>query len=373
MQNFINQLEKIKKEFEEESLKKNQFNIFSALHKETSEKQLHSRFISYLLSPVSKHGMGDTFLKAFIETISESYSHIKEYNIENSCVRPNEKDKREYKDIDILIKNNKQVIILENKIFAKDSTHFNKDPENQIQLQRYYNIIKKDNDKDIFAIYLTLDRHDPEQLDKIRKSFPVYKIDYRKEIIIWLNKCIDFVSDPFMKNILDQYKAIVINLTNDVDRARELKFLIANNIEEAWSKYNEISDMPDFKHVKWHTVDDFWIELAKCLEENLNVKILKQISMKEITKVTHKSRVGSFGLTLKSPKNEFWYIVNDIKEGLTYGRLNSETKIKGKDWFSISNDIKFSEFSNKETFELIDPQKIDRLTNYITDSLGKVI
>lgn len=95
--------------------------------------------------------------------------------------------------------------------------------------------------------------------------------------------------------------------------------------------------------------------------------------MKEITKVTHKSRVGSFGLTLKSPKNEFWYIVNDIKEGLTYGRLNSETKIKGKDWFSISNDIKFSEFSNKETFELIDPQKIDRLTNYITDSLGKVI
>lgn len=51
---FLTELFKIKKQYQEEEDKKDKLNIFRALHKAHDEKYLHSRFIAYLLSPASK-------------------------------------------------------------------------------------------------------------------------------------------------------------------------------------------------------------------------------------------------------------------------------------------------------------------------------
>ena len=49
---------------------KEQFNIFSILHKENDEVELHSRFISIMLSPNSKHKKGTKFLELFLKAIN---------------------------------------------------------------------------------------------------------------------------------------------------------------------------------------------------------------------------------------------------------------------------------------------------------------
>ena len=122
--NIILQQEKVKKE---ESRKRGeQFNIFEVLGVQTSEVRLHSAFLSELLNPQGDHGLGDKFLKAFVEEIvlnckdfsfdSNSAQVITELNIGTIS-----EDYKEGGRIDILIQdNNNHVIIIENKIYAGD-------------------------------------------------------------------------------------------------------------------------------------------------------------------------------------------------------------------------------------------------------------
>src|SRR6056297_2314612 len=72
---------------------KNRFNIFSALHKEHDEVNLHSRFIAYLLSPKSGHGFNNKFAEIFVRKVlnlDEEY-----FNLSNYEVIPNEFNKSE--------------------------------------------------------------------------------------------------------------------------------------------------------------------------------------------------------------------------------------------------------------------------------------
>lgn len=84
---LLESINDIKNEYDNER-KKNRFNVFTALFKENDEVKLHSRFISYLLSSNSGHGMEDLFLKIFVRDILK----IKEIEFDiNSCeVIPNE-------------------------------------------------------------------------------------------------------------------------------------------------------------------------------------------------------------------------------------------------------------------------------------------
>ena len=352
---FSKKLEAFKKEYE--AVHKG-FNIFRALHKEHDEKHLHSRFISYLLSPTSRHGMGNKFLKLFIDKLSNTYPNLK-FNINECYVRPNELEKGEIDDIDIRISNEDQVIIIENKIYARDSNHPDEaDPTQRIQLIRCYNNTKK-SENEVFVLYLTIDRHDPEEIEKIKQFFPVLKIDYRTEILEWIESCINILEDNYLKETLIQYKKVIIGLTNDVKRAKELQSKIGENIEEAWHKEDIrcfIFEMEDFKNVQWHTIDEFWIELAKKIEEEpINAKITNRITIEEISGIVHKNRKGSYGITFKSENGQEWYIVNDNINGLTYG-INKKDK-KDDDWVYINKNIKFTDFSNEDTFMLINAEK----------------
>lgn len=420
---FRTKLEEFKKEYEAE---RKGFNIFRALHKEHDEKYLHSRFISYLLSPASTHGMENKFLKLFIDRVSEAYPDLK-FNINECYVRPNEREKGEIDDIDIRISNEKQVIIIENKIYARDSNHPDKvEPKERIQLIRCYNKVKTKDNK-VFVVYLTLDGHDPEEIESIKQFFPVLKIEYRTEILEWIESCINILEDNYLKETLKQYEKVINILTNDVKRAKELQSKIGENIEEAWHEEDTrcfIFEMEDFKHVQWHTIDKFWEELAiKLVEEPINAKITNRITIEEISGIVHKNWKGSYGITFELKNGQEWYIVNDNINGLSFGKifegritleqidniLNSKNneaygicfilddgkewyitndKIKStyrekleemsknkhriKIWFEISKNIKFTDFSNEDTFMLINAKKrgkrIDEIINMLKEN-----
>lgn len=79
---------------------KNRFNFIGTLHKEHDEVNLHSRFISYLLAPHSNHGFKEKFAEIFIrEAIKLDEEN---FDLSNNEVFPNEFNKSEYKNIDIL-------------------------------------------------------------------------------------------------------------------------------------------------------------------------------------------------------------------------------------------------------------------------------
>ncbi len=403
---FLTELAAIKKLYDEEQVKNEKFNIFRALHKIHNEKFLHSRFISYLLSPTSKHGMEKAFLKKFFE-----HTMIENFDLNGDIdIYPNEKDKSEKYNIDILIinKTTRQTIIIENKIYAKDSNHKNNQEAEEdsqfdssesgeskasytAQLKTYFEKFKVDKknyfdfkyddteaNRKIRLVYLTLNRKDPSLKDQF-EGYNLTLIDYRNEIRKWLEDCIKVEPiDSFLKETLQQYLNVTLQLTNDVDRAKSLQQLISDNIDIAWKeKDSRISEMDDFKHVKWHTVSDFWYKLTTELKKNIKVEIIEEISHEKITKQTHKEVIKrldrkSYGIRIKFDEISL-YITNDINKGLTFGLQNSITKDKDKDWFTIDENIKFSDFNNKPTFYLINKDNRTNLVNKTIEDLESFI
>jgi len=85
------------------------FNIFTILKKGHKEVNLHSQFIGHLLNPDESHKKGNEFLAAFLKICG-----INDFSTEKVKVT------KEEGKIDLLIKNDSQAIIIENKINAGD-------------------------------------------------------------------------------------------------------------------------------------------------------------------------------------------------------------------------------------------------------------
>ena len=365
---FINKIK------EEEEQAKTQFNIFTALHKERDEKRLHSRFIAYLLNPNSKHQKGNVFLNAFLEKTKISF-RTTDCNIEVKPSEINHWAEKEY--IDILIENGEQAIIIENKIDASDSNHDRKNGQHEIQLVGYYeNVKKKYNDDKISVVYLTIDRHEPERIDEIKKEIPqeIKCIEYRTEIRNWLIECANQTKDDaFLNKIILQYKDVTEKISNDVEKAKELKKRINKNLIIALNYKEETEKLELFNHVKWHTIDDFWNELTGELDElNKNYQVDKDDHfVNKITKVAHNKRNISIGISFKTKNNERLYIAND-SQGFTLGYWTTEGKRK-YGFFSDNRlkKINFNDFSNEETFKMISEEGRKNTINAILNEIEK--
>ena len=185
------------------------YNIFDILNLSSSEVRLHSAFIANLLDRNATHGMGDAFLKSFIEIVLPDFSETfdissskvyVEYVIDIISISDNEHGGR----LDILVKNEKhQAIIIENKIYAGDQP---------LQLRRYYNYAKdaKYKPSEFRILYLTLDGHEASKESTGDKK-PYYSaISYRIHIINWLKRCVEIAAcQPLVRETIRQY---IVNL-----------------------------------------------------------------------------------------------------------------------------------------------------------------
>lgn len=360
-------MDNIKQYFEKQFIEqqKTKFNIFSVLHKETEEVRLHSRFIAYLLSPNSKHllspkshhGMGNDFLKLFVTSVL----NITDFDCENCIV------KTEDKDIDIFISNGKQEIIIENKIYAGDQP---------FQLVKYYNKRISENNKGekgiTQVVYLTLGRHSPSESS--RGNIPNEKIkfiDYTQDIKRWLTDCITITEkkDDFFAKTIYQYKELITKLTSDVKQAQANQTEISKNIESAWELQSKEKFFTEkckdiFKHVKWHTVAYF----INKLEEELKIIEAKNIikpDAKTITRITHNNSKKEKLIIRFSFNNTELQIVNDSK-GFTLGNLTTSKW----DYFSDEiKDIRFCDFSNENTFKIINQEERTKIIKKIIEEV----
>ena len=184
------------------------FNIFSVMRMESDEVKTHSRIIAELLNPKGSHSQGSIFLKLFFAEIKE-LSRIEDFDFENAKVLVEEhiglinEDYTKGGYIDIVIKDNNNQIVIENKIYAVDQFG---------QLLRYKNHYPKRK-----LLYLTLDCKEPSNESKgnLVLNTDFHCISYENNILDWLNKCHkETIEQPMLREMIKQYINLIKKLTN---------------------------------------------------------------------------------------------------------------------------------------------------------------
>ena len=255
------------------------YNIFNVLKLQSDEVRLHSRFIGDLLNPKGKHGQGDLFLKLFVDQVKyvlsidqervesngknkkivldiESNSkYEKSKNILNKLDTSNAKVRiEEYIGevktdeggrIDLAIKESTNVIVIENKINAKDQEQ---------QLIRYYNRYPT-----AVMIYLTLDGKKATEISitsnkkdvngerKVLISDVDYiRMSYKENILSWLQGCKPITNKfSHLKESLSQYINIIEQLTGQTMSNKikdEVKKLLINSSNELLESVKILED-----------------------------------------------------------------------------------------------------------------------------------
>jgi len=146
-----------------------EFNIFETLGAVRQELR-HSDFLAYLLDPRQNHGLGDTFVKRFLQhSVAGLDPRLLPVNaIELDTMNLNEINvRREYENIDILLtsESNELVVVIENKVVSG---------EHSSQLQRYYQIIQTQypDYRKIF-LYLTPEGNEPTDINYLPVTYQV--------------------------------------------------------------------------------------------------------------------------------------------------------------------------------------------------------
>ena len=198
------------------------FNVFSVLHKETDEVNLHSRFLHALLDHRKSGDETRENLKDFLQHVGVKNFELGGEKVERECYfeRHNAQDEQKRNQIDILITNaDKKAVALENKT--------NPDPKDEDkQLWRYYNTLKEKGYSTIHLLYLTLDGRKPP-LFSIGDLDPekIITISY-KALIPWLERCQKRAYDePTLRESVAQYLQLVRKLTRTDSRGKYMNSL----------------------------------------------------------------------------------------------------------------------------------------------------
>ncbi|WP_462191227.1 PDDEXK-like family protein [Campylobacter concisus] len=254
---------------------KHDYNIFTLFHDFSDEVNLHSNFIASLLDPNGDHYKGDIFLKLFLETCG-----IDDFSIDTSTATIF----KEFKHIDIYISDGKKHIILENKVYAKDQP---------TQIARYIDTIQKEGakDEDICVLYLHPDGKLPDNQSfgdyhtRLLGENPSIKfkvISYGKEILEWIDKCKNEVSNITDLNVfLSQYKDVIEMIYDRYKRIDEME--TANLVEIFKENYTAALEIANnYQETRKKIIDEFFENVKENLEKDEAIKGTYSIELNSV-------------------------------------------------------------------------------------------
>lgn len=231
------------------------FNILSRIQIQWQERE-HSKIIFSLLNDGYVKDGQNIFLCFFLETLkvprkflNETWKAYREKTFDGGISR-----------IDFVLESKSFCAIIEMKIEAGDGDN---------QLARYDSYGRKKR-KEYFVYYLTVDGHIPEEqsIDGMEEN-RLRCISFEKEIIAWLQKCMDSVEkDGYRYSFLKQYLGAVKNMTGADDEMVNVKDLLdsADMVKAAEIVANSF----------YKKMDDVQAEFL----ENLNTIIKKKTKLK---------------------------------------------------------------------------------------------
>ena len=357
-------LEKSKIKRQDSAQRGEQFNIFHICGIEPYETS-HSTILAGILNPNGNHGQGDTFLKAFLESVSNPI-WLSEFDTKTASV------KTEYDTsngrIDILITNDKnQAIIIENKIYA---------PDQPKQLIRYDKFAQKTFHKGNYAIlYLTLwgDEASKESAEGVTYQC----ISYRTTILKWLDKCMQLsVQRPLIRETLIQYSNLIKELTNqtmeDLNKDEFLKIMMENSQAVA-------------------TICEMQYDFFKYVGKKLITPLLKEVA-KDLDFEYHESdtfwegarydgfhfRKGNLRITFEAGKpcmNDIYFgfeFITDKQDNLPNIKMPNEFKSPGGCWpYGVAYLDQYRYWNTTTLSDII--TNPDKFKNYIKGKIQTVL
>ena len=303
MEQLQSLLDKLSKEvsrennkLEEKKSRGESFNIFSICgvnHYEVT----HSAIIAEFLDPQGSHGQGLAFVKAFVESLNlqDFDFSLNGVKVATEMVTPNGR-------IDIVISNNnKQAIIIENKIYASDQWK---------QLKRYDDFAKTKYTNGYKILYLTLNGNDPN--DDESREVEYITISYKHHIIDWLLQCkLLAIDKPLIRETLNQYIQHIKNLTNTIDMENNEK----NSIIELLIKYpQETAKIINMQRdLEEHIVKNILFRALEGVGHEFNM----QFDCKDINRFFSKSPQAWFSFTPTPTPNQSstWYLAFEFGAG----------------------------------------------------------
>ena len=202
------------------------FNIFQILKLERKEVGTHSAFLANLLDPHGFHGQGSLFLNAFLEKIGiETASGKWRVETEKWAGYVDDINYSNLGRMDIVLKNERSAIVIENKIDHVDEPH---------QLWRYGKWLENEygpgclrEKKHFRIVYLTPSGRKPTD-NSIEKQYKddsfnlkedigcITKLSYKKDLSEWLTLCWKNIEEaPPVKTVIDQYLRIIRRILNE--------------------------------------------------------------------------------------------------------------------------------------------------------------
>ena len=304
---------------------KHDYNIFTLFHDFSDEVNLHSNFIASLLDPNGDHYKGDLFLKLFLETCG-----IDDFSIDTSRATVF----KEFKHIDIYISDGKKHIILENKVYAKDQP---------TQIARYIKAIKNEGaeDEDICVLYLHPDGKLPDNQSfgdyhaKLLGENPSIKfkvISYGKEILEWIDKCKNEVSNITDLNVfLSQYKDVIEMIYDRYKRIDEME--TANLVEIFKENYTAVSEIANnYQETRKKIIDEFFENVKDILENDLKDKYSIELNSVAYRPVVIKNTIS------QDEKWKNFYFTVEFQKSSTYSepfvgfRKDDDKEVKVSDF-----------------------------------------
>lgn len=299
------------------------FNVFSVMNMEHSEVSTHSAIIGELLNPNGSHGQGDFFLNLFIKEIKNAFGSEVDDNqinkLANFDILVNDKicertigleinwEKVTGGRIDLIVEDHKQILIIENKLYAIDQP---------LQLIRYDNFAKTKG-KDYYLLYLTLfgkELEKEEKLDGMVRGYNFmhteiseYKIfteenknnnclyhpiSFEVHIRDWIKKCLEKPDlRPFLKATLKQYLALIKKITFQTMSEEMKKDIVTTilenpeeNIKSAFEIYATIENLK--KKLYYNFIDK--------LKKNIGFEGSKNIDIIEIKDTDDREYCGVY-------------------------------------------------------------------------------
>lgn len=186
------------------------FNVFSILNVERKEIR-HSAFLSALFNPNGEHGLGNLFLSDFIKNIVQKRKLKFEWDCNDVYVNTEEPTEEKNGRMDIYMESKGKIIIIENKIDAKDG-------ENQLIC---YNNHAKTKGNNHCLLYLTLNGQCASEIStdskgiKLEAKKDYFPISYKDDILPWLERCLEIAAlYPKVRETIAQYIDLIKKLTN---------------------------------------------------------------------------------------------------------------------------------------------------------------